>query len=242
MYSIRACDEPLHIGNIFKDLKYSRNFSSLHPEYFYPDGLLVFTGAQGSGKTLSAVKYVCNLMNLYPSCKLVSNILIRDYPFDNDRVFLFRNSDDLMQYTNGEKGVIYLIDEVQLYFNSLESKNISMDVMTEISQQRKQRKHIVCTSQVFGRLAKPLREQFNTVVVCRNYFHYLQVNKYVKQEDIEMSNDQMHFKYNRCKRSIFFHSPDDYANYDTYFKIEKSNFNDVKGGNINIYDLVRNDE
>ena len=69
-----------------------------------------------------------------------------------------------MKYKNGEKGVIYFIDEIQLYFNSLQSKNINMDVMTQISQQRKQRIHIIATSQVFGRMAKPLREQFSSVI------------------------------------------------------------------------------
>ena len=49
-------------------------------------------------------------------------------------------------------------------------KNINPEVMTQISQQRKQRKHIVCTSQVFGRMAKPLREQFSAVVKCQKYF------------------------------------------------------------------------
>ena len=77
-----------------------------------------------------------------------------------------------------------------------------MEIMTEISQQRKQRKHIVCTSQVFGRLAKPLREQFNTVVECRNYFNLLQVNFFIKQEDIE-NTDDMKPKGKISQRQIF---------------------------------------
>ena len=55
--------------------------------------------------------------------------------------------------------MLYFIDELHLELNSLESKNIDIDVMVEISQQRKQRKHIVGTSQVYMRLAKPIREQ-----------------------------------------------------------------------------------
>lgn len=78
--------------------------------------------------------------------------------------------DTLKNIENGEYGVIYLIDELHLELNSLESKNIDIDVMTEISQQRKQRKHIVGTSQVYMRLAKPLREQIFNVVLCRKFF------------------------------------------------------------------------
>lgn len=70
---------------------------------------------------------------------------------------------------NGYYGVIYLIDEIHLEFNSLESKNIDIEVMIEVSQQRKQRKHIIGTSQVYGRLAKPFREQIRNVVLCSNF-------------------------------------------------------------------------
>lgn len=86
--------------------------------------------------------------------------------------FSIFNGDDLAKYSNGEFGVIYLIDEIQLYFNSLKSKNINPEVMVQISQQRKQRKHIVATSQVFGRMAKPLREQFSSVLVCKIFWLY----------------------------------------------------------------------
>ncbi|MFQ9701887.1 MAG: hypothetical protein ACLR0U_04940 [Enterocloster clostridioformis] len=46
-----------------------------------------------------------------------------------------------------------MIDEIHLEFNSLESKNIDIEVMIEVSQQRKQRKHIIGTSQVYEWLA-----------------------------------------------------------------------------------------
>jgi hypothetical protein len=229
-YCKLASDENLRAKNLVSLVRYNRDFKKTHKGYFDPDGLLVFTGMQGSGKTLSAVKYVCKVMELYPDCILVTNIEIKSYPFDNRRVFIFRNADDLTKFNNGEKGVLYFIDEIQLYFNSLESKNISMDIMTEISQQRKQRKHIVATSQVFGRLAKPLREQFNTVVTCKKIFNCLQINKYISAEDVKLDNDQMHITASKCKRSIFFYSPKDFMNYDTYFKVKNLKIADIKGG------------
>ena len=83
------------------------------------------------------------------------------------------------------EGVLYLIDEIHLEFNSLESKNIPIEIMVEVSQQRKQRKHIVATSQVFGRMAKPLREQFSSVLVCKNLFGFVQFNKLVDRDSID---------------------------------------------------------
>lgn len=270
MFSEEASTEKLGVKNALDVIKYRAEFARENPTYFDADGLIVYVGPQGSGKTLSAVKYVYNLMKLYPNAKLVTNLMLKDYPivtlnefikehynlktekhFDElsdysqykiitdylllNRVFPFNNSDDLMRYSNDQEGIIYLIDEIQLYFNSLESKNINMDVMTEISQQRKQRKHIVCTSQVFGRLAKPLREQFNCVVSCKNYFKLLQINSYMRQEDIT-STDDMKLEGATFKKSIFFHSPADYGRYDTYYKIEKNNFVSEEERVTEIYD------
>lgn len=254
MYSKEAARSDLSLKSFFDALSFRRSFYRNHPTYFYSDGLICFTGSQGSGKTLTAVKYVCKLMEMYPKLKLCTNVDIADYPvvspaefikdfyclkvfedFDilsdeakkkiyNDylafnRVFRFNGPDDLKRYSNLEEGVVFLIDEIQLYFNSMDSKNISMEVMTEISQQRKQRKHIVATSQVFGRMAKPLREQFNTVVKCRCFLSCFQYNVYVRQEDVEMDNDSAHFKGKADHVQFFFHKAHDYQNYDTYNKV-----------------------
>lgn len=249
--------EKLGIFNL-KALFYDRvEFSVDNPNYFFPDGLCCFVGSQGSGKTLSAVNYVYNLMNEYPMAKLCTNIMLKDYPiitfkdflYNNypkmvwqnyedltemmkeniyndylklNRVFAFDGTDDLITYSNLNEGVIFLIDEIQLYLNSLESKSISINVMNEISQQRKQRKHIVCTSQVFGRLAKPLREQFNSVILCKKYFNCLQINSLISQDDIDFNADSMNVEGQVSKKYFWFHHPSMYKRYDTYYKIDRT--------------------
>lgn len=216
------CKEPRSFLNFFPWFQYKRHFFDDHPDYFAPDGLTVFIGAQGSGKTLSAVNYVYRLMEAYPECLLVSNLSLRDYPLDGKRVFSFINNDDFARYNNGEKGVIFLVDEIQLYLNSLESKNINLDVVAQISQQRKQRKHIVATSQLFGRLAKPLREQFNSIVVCKNILGCIQVNSLILRDsitDLDGSGQSVEGKVG--DRFIWFHSPDMYERYDTYTVIQR---------------------
>lgn len=264
----------LNPKHIFELLKYRTQFRAEHPFYFDPDGLLVFTGPQGSGKTLSAVNYVYNLMEAYPECKLVTNLMLTDYPIvtyeefmkkhkndrfirevekeipDEDfkkkvfyefylhenRVFAFINNDDLQKYNNDEMGVIFLIDEIQLYMNSLESKNINIEVMTQISQQRKQRKHIVCTSQVFGRMAKPLREQFSSVVVCKCMFRCLQNNMLVDRDDMDGETSSDTTVKGMCsQRFVWFHTPSMYKRYDTYYVIEKGKFADNESRKGDIY-------
>lgn len=235
MISYQACRVSLSPKRIFDWIKYKFRFIKEHPTYFHPDGLVVFTGSQGTGKTLSAVNYVSRLLKMYPNSKLVTNLKLNNYPYDNERIFPFKNSDDLARYENGEEGVIYLIDEIQLYFNSLQSKNINPEVMVQISQQRKQRKHIVATSQVFGRMAKPLREQFSSVLVCKNIFGFIQFNKLVDRDSIDENDNGTSLKGQVRKRFLWFHSPLDYGTYDTYYVIQQNNFVAEEEKKVGIY-------
>ena len=148
-------------------------------ELFRASGLTVYCGWQGSGKTLSAVKHVYNLMVRYPKSILVTNLEFNsDLP---NKIITFKNHDDLhrllVEVNNDKYGVIYLIDEIHTYFNALESKDIPPYIFTEISQQRKQRKAIIGTSQLFLRMAKPFREQANYLVMCSTHGNIFTVNK-----------------------------------------------------------------
>jgi len=232
-----ALSEDFGLFNIFRQMKYTRNFYKEHPTYFRPDGLIVFCGPQGSGKTLSAVNYVYNLLKMYPKCLIVTNLELTDFPFDDKRVFLFKEAKDLTRYKNGMEGVIFLIDEIQLYFNSLDSKNINIDVMTQISQQRKQRIHIVATSQVFGRMAKQLREQFDVVIYCqKRFFGYLQKNSLIDRDSIDgEASTGTNISGKVIKNFLYFKNPLSFERYDTYKVIENKNLaierkeNDIYG-------------
>lgn len=208
----------LNPRNLIKSYKYKMQFRKLHPTYFDPEGLLIFCGAQGSGKTLSAVQYTKKLCKQYPKAILVTNVEINDLP-EETQVIEYEGIDSFKKYENGFEGVIYLIDEIHLEFNSLESKNISIEEMIEFAQQRKQRKHIVGTTQVYGRLAKPLREQIKNVVLCKNYFKLIQFNSLI--DGTKSVEKDGHLTTDTQKRFIWFHSPDLYKCYDTYAKMKR---------------------
>lgn len=139
--------------------------------------------------------------------------------FNGRIVVEYNGLDCLKDIENGEQGVVYLIDEIHLEFNSLESKNIPIEVMVEVSQQRKQRKHIVGTSQVYMRMAKPLREQIKNVVICRNFFRFLQWNKLIDGETSHEEDGKLTF--DTQKYIFWFHSPNLYKSYDTYKKMKR---------------------
>lgn len=196
---------------------YKREFRKQHPEYFDPDGILVFCGPQGSGKTLSAVSYVQTLARKYPRMMLCSNVEVRGLP-ETVQCVRYEGPHSLSEYNNGYAGVVFLIDEIQIEFNSLESKNIDPSVITEIAQQRKQRKHIVGTSQVFTRIAKPFREQFKYAVLCRCFFGCVQFNTLIDgARSLEDAQGNVHCE--NVRRYWWFHRPALYDSYDTYAKV-----------------------
>lgn len=225
MISFQALAYQNNVLSIFKTLNWRYKFNLEHPNYFHPDGLIVFVGPQGSGKTLSAVNYVRNLIEKYPKALIVTNLELKFLPKNYKNLREFRNADDFFKYKNGEEGIIYLIDEIQLYFNSLQSKNINLEVINYISQQRKQRVHIVGTSQVFGRMAKPLREQFDTVILCKKYFNCIEKMMIIDRDSIDDDNStstNLNAKVKRSKWGIY--SPEMFETYDTYKVIDGQNF------------------
>ncbi len=209
-------DSDVNVINGYKSVKYKIDFRKEHPTYFDPEGIMIFCGSQGFGKTLSAVRYIRKILDAYPNCLFCSNTAIKGY---EDRTIPYDGLESLKSLENGFEGVLYFIDEIHLELNSLESKNIDMDVIVELSQQRKQRKHIVGTSQEYLRMAKPLREQVKYVVLCHNFFGILQHNKLIDGFSAVEENGKL--KCQIIKNQWFFHSADLYSCYDTYSKMKR---------------------
>lgn len=199
-------------------IKYKLDFKKANPGYFEPEGILIFCGSQGSGKTLSAVQYVKKVCKQYPEAILVTNVDISGLP-ETTKVIEYDGLDCLKNIENGYKGVIYFIDEIHLELNSLESKNIDIETIVELSQQRKQRKHIVGTSQVYMRMAKPLREQVKDIVLCKNWFGLLQHNKLI--DGFESVEENGKLIADVVKNYWWFHAPSLYGSYDTYAKMRR---------------------
>lgn len=212
----RALKGSLDIDSIFRSKKYKIDFAKDHPTFFAPNGLMIFCGPQGSGKTISAVQYCKKVLKRYPNCLFCSNVHIEGL---NVETIPYNGLDTLFSLENGYDGVLYLIDEIHLEFNSLESRNISIEEMIEFSQQRKQRKHIVGTSQVYMRLAKPLREQIKDVVLCQNLGGLIQHNMLIDGEKAEEKNGRFTGKI--IKNYWWFHTPELYRSYDTYAKMQR---------------------
>lgn len=178
-------------------------------------GINIFCGPQGSGKSLSMIHYAEKIIKDYPKAIVVTNI---DFNFEcPNEVIKYQGFEDF-KIENGIFGVIYLLDEIHLILNSLESKGVPLSIIVELSQQRKQRKLILGTSQVYSRMAKPLREQIKNVIICKNYFGIFQFNYLIDAFNTAEKDGEL--KFAKLKTSFFFHRKEDYTNYDTYKKMD----------------------
>lgn len=117
-------------------------------------GLHLFTGCQGSGKTLLMMHAVSQMHEEFPDALIVSNISIFGIP-----CIPYQGVQDFDKYQNGDKGIIFIIDEIHTLFSSLQSAKMPESTLTVWSQNRKNRRVILGTSQRFTRVAKGIREQ-----------------------------------------------------------------------------------
>lgn len=134
------------------------------PEFFRHQGCVIFTGRQGMGKSIGMVEYAMRMQQEYPLAKCISNIA---YKYQNDEL---RHWTQLVDYKNGKRGLIVIMDELQNWFSSNQSKNFPPEMLSVITQNRKNRRIILGTSQSFHLLAKSIRSQATEVRECMTIF------------------------------------------------------------------------
>lgn len=182
------------------------------PDEFREHGLHMFCGEQGSGKTTAVVQKLLELEKRYPKSKVRTNM-----SYSNE-VAPIEHWKDLVANDNGIFGQVEVLDEIQTWFSSLQSKDFPPEMITEISQQRKQRKMIIGTAQVFSRIAKPIREQTTFVYLPMTFFGCLTIVRVSKPQFWD--DEKQNFK--RYLRTYFFvHTKEVREAFDTYKKIQK---------------------
>lgn len=200
-----------------KALLFKWRYMRENPTYFDPDGIWVYCGPQGSGKTLSAVQTARQIKAYYPLVRVISNI---EFEFeDGSRPEEFKSYDQIVNEDNGIEGIMFVLDEIHVLWNSLESKNIPISEMSSLCQMRKSRRLILGTTQVYARVAKPIREQLKYVILCKNHLQVLQENWIGDPTYQNEMNGQIFPEV--IKVQWFFHTPELYKAYETFDKVKR---------------------
>ena len=182
------------------------------PNRFQEYGIHLIEGRQGSGKTMTAVYLLRKWEKHYPKMKVYTN-----FQYDHKDGHL-QTFDDLINSENGIYGVANVLDEIQTWLSSVDSKNVPPEMLAEISQQRKQTKAIIGTVQVFGRVAKPLREQAHFIYSPKTFLGCLTIVRMAYPDDYDPEKN----KFKRHHGFFFFvHTKELRECYDTYEKINR---------------------
>lgn len=128
-------------------------------------GLRLYSGPQGSGKSMSMVEQLENYRLRFPDLLIATNFY---YKHETMPVKSLAEIPVLSRIAreNGFCGVVIGWDEIQNDFDN-SVRSFPVTILRTITQQRKQGIKILATSQVFTRVAKPIREQTFEVVECK---------------------------------------------------------------------------
>lgn len=182
------------------------------PDFFTHQGLIIFEGRQGNGKSVAMVHEAMQLQEEFPLAKCTSNLAYtqEDMPLKDWRM--------LINFKNGIKGVIVLIDELQNWFSSNDSKNFPPEMLQVITQNRKNRRVILGTAQNFYLLSKAIRTQTTEVRRCITLLGCITIVRRF-EPILDAQGDVLEWK----NRGMYFfvHDKKLRESYDTYKVIER---------------------
>lgn len=200
-------------------------------DFFTYQGLIIFEGRQGSGKTISMVRYMKDMQYEYPDALCTTNLAYTD---ENVPLKTWKM---LIDYKNGYKGVVVAMDELQNWFSSNDSKNFPPEMLSVITQNRKNRRIILGTSQNFYLLAKAIRSQATEVRRCTTLFGCLTI---VRRLEPILDSEGNVVEWKKRGMYCFVHDKELRESYNTWKVIENLKNSGFKesvrnDNNTNIY-------
>lgn len=224
---------------LFIDLpkQYTDDLLNRDPDFFPYQGLIIYEGRQGSGKTSTMIHDTIEIQAEYPLCKCTSNL---GYAGEDEVLDDWRK---LITFKNGIYGVIAILDELQNWFGSNMSRNFPPEMLQVITQNRKNRRVLFGTAQNFYLLAKPIRSQCTEVRQCLTLLGCLTIVRR-RQPVLDSEGNVMEWK----NRGFYWyvHNKKLRESYDTYKVIEslaQSGFQERPQENVsNIYMMQGTEE
>lgn len=230
--SVRHIKKKSAFVRIFWDAprRYVKDLYEQKPDFFKPQGLIIFTGRQGNGKTSALMQYAIDMLDTYPKAKCLSNTA---FEYQDEKLAHWKQ---LIDFKNEHKGVIVIMDELQNWFGSNQSRNFPPEMLSVITQNRKNRRVILGTAQNFYLLAKAIRSQCTEIRQCTTFGGVLTV--VVRREPIcDESGEVKELKF----RGMYFfvHSERLRKSYDTWSVVDslsKDGFQDnyLRDNDVNI--------
>lgn len=135
-----------------------KDFFNFDADAFDQHGIHLIVGTQGKGKTVTLVHLIRKLKHEFPELQVFSNMSLK---YADGRI---ESVEDIISHQDiGKTGKIEVLDEVQNWFNSNESRNVPPELLSEICQQRKQYSIMLMTTQVYNNLVSQIKSQIDYI-------------------------------------------------------------------------------
>lgn len=183
-------------------------------------GLRLYSGCQGSGKTMSMVKDLMMYREQYSKLLIATNFGFKDEDFSLTSLAELPTIAKIAR-ENGYCGVVIGWDEIQNDFDN-QTRSFPITILRTITQQRKQGIKILATSQVFTRVAKAIREQTFEVVACKTLVGRWTFERYYDPIEYEyfIANPDKKNKMSCFRRFSFIQTDEIRESYDSYAVID----------------------
>lgn len=181
----------------------------------FPFGIRIYDGVQGSGKSLSMIYDMREIYNAFDDVTIITNIDL-NLPEGVEYTYYESVQGLIDAITEVEvlkkRHVIVIIDEGLTYF--AENGGIDPALMNKITQNRKNRRFIMISTQKFTRLNNRLRDFSLETVQC-GHFANIQINKVRDDTKLHWDKEEMDFVGDKKFTYIFKRNNELFSLYDT---------------------------
>ena len=203
--------------NLIKSANYRRKHNKkLFPYY----GIHAYMGPFGTGKTLSCVDKVTDILEKYKKAIFISNTKIKGITNES---YFFETTEELINIMRevieekNENGYVIFIDELHVALSTLFGTNDPI-FLTYLSQLRKLGVFIIGTCQLYNKCPKTVRDYLRLsgqIIFCNKVLGGITINQYVDMETCQ-ENSSLKLDYKIKSWDWFFHTPELYESYDTH--------------------------
>lgn len=200
------------------------DFIRVKPRRFW--GIYQFVAMPGQGKTLSMVAQLERNRKNFPECRIYTNF---HYKYEHGRI---GHWSDMVRYARECRDehvpCVLAVDEVHITFDSTEWRNFPAEILAILSFNRKYQLQFLCSSQMYDRIPKKIRDLANYTVICKNVWD---ADRLFRCYYYEKANYDSVFAGNREKAEfIREYVADDYlySLYDTLEQIDRMKESDAR--------------
>lgn len=182
-------------------------------------GIYNFVALPGQGKTMSMTAHIERLKKNYPNIRIYTNYW---YKYQTAPI---EHWSDMIKYAKecviDKVPCVLAIDEVHITFDSSDWKSFPSELLALLSFNRKFNLQFLCTSQIFERIPKKIRDISNYTVICKNT---LGLDRHFKNYYFHTLDYDAGFAGKRAKADFirsFVATDYYYSLYDTYKQVDK---------------------